>query len=84
MYCINGVSSSQICAVPIYTCTFIGFSGLYTKFVCIACSQLEKLRANLLDIKQKHDTAEHDSGAETDHEEEQLNDCIRHHQEILR
>jgi hypothetical protein len=44
---------------------------LYTKFVCIACSQLEKLRANLLDIRQKHDTAEQNSGDETDHEEEQ-------------
>jgi hypothetical protein len=65
--------------------------------VCIACSQLEKLRASLLDIKQKHDTAEQNSGAEADQEEQQaqtsqkvfshmlkqLNDCVRHHQLII-
>jgi hypothetical protein len=67
--------------------------------VCIACSQLEKLRANLLDIRQKLDTSAQDSGAETDREEgrqvqtsqevfyrmqEQLNDCVRHHQLIIK
>jgi hypothetical protein len=67
--------------------------------VCIACSQLEKLRVNLLDIRQNPDTLEQDSGAGTDREEEeveahmsqevflrmqrQLNDCIRHHQLII-
>jgi septum formation topological specificity factor MinE len=66
--------------------------------VCIACSQLEKLRANLLDIRQKHVTSEQDSGAETDREEGgkvqtsqevfcrmqgQLNDCVRLHQLII-
>lgn len=74
----------------------LGFNGLYATLVCIACSQLQKLRANLLDIRQKQDTAEHpDPGAETGHEErqkvhafyhmqDQLNDCVRHHQQILR
>jgi septum formation topological specificity factor MinE len=67
--------------------------------VCIACSQLEKLRANLLDIRQKHVTSEQDSGAETDQEEggqvqtsqevfsrmqRQLKDCVRHHQLIIK
>jgi hypothetical protein len=76
----------------------LGFNGLYATLVCIACSQLEKLRANLLDIRQKPDTSEQDSGAESDREEEtqvhtsqemfrrmqrQLNECVRHHQEIL-
>jgi hypothetical protein len=80
-------------------CSFVAFISLYATLVCIACSQLEKLRANLLDIRQKHVTSEQDSGAETDQEEEetqvhisqevfsrmqrQLNDCIRHHQQIL-
>jgi hypothetical protein len=79
-------------------CSFVAFISLYATLVCIACSQLEKLRANLLDIRQKLDTSAHDSGAETDREEEtqvhvsqevfrsmqeQLNDCIRHHQLIL-
>jgi hypothetical protein len=75
------------------------FPGLYATLVCIACSQLEKLRANLLDIRQELDTPAQDSGPETDREEEetqvqtsqevfcrmqeQLNECIRHHQLII-
>jgi hypothetical protein len=80
-------------------CSFVAFISLYATLVCIACSQLEKLRANLLDIRQQPNTYEEDSGAETDREEEetqahnseelfcrmqgQLNDCVRHHQLIL-
>jgi hypothetical protein len=87
-------------AAAFYMVLFFGMWGLYATFVSIACSQLEKLRANLLDIRQKPDTSEQDSGAETDREEEetqvhtsqemsrrmqrQLKDCIRHHQHILR
>jgi hypothetical protein len=68
--------------------------------IAITCSQLEKLRANLQDIRQKPYISDQDSGAETDREEEerqaqtsqemfrrmqrQLNDCVRHHQQILR
>jgi predicted Holliday junction resolvase-like endonuclease len=79
---------------------FFGFTSFYVFLVTIACSQLEKLKADILDIRQKLDTSEQDSGAETDREEEetqvqisqeafcrmqeQLNDCIRHHQDILR
>jgi hypothetical protein len=79
---------------------FFGFTSFYVFLVTIACSQLEKLRANLLDIRQKPDTSEQDSGTETDREEEetqvhtsqevfrrmqkQLNCCIRHHQDILK
>jgi hypothetical protein len=78
---------------------FFGYTSLYAFLVTIACSQLEKLKACLLNISQKQDTAERDSGADTDQEEEgqvhsclqpfrhmqeQLNDCIRHHQQILR
>jgi hypothetical protein len=90
----------QIIAAVFYTVIFFALWGLYATFVYVACSQLEKLRANLLDIRQKHDVQEHDSGAETDQEEEgqvqqtsqkmflqmqkQLNDCINHHQQILR
>jgi hypothetical protein len=71
---------------------------LYATFTCIACSQLEKLRASLLDIRQTHGTAELDRRDETGQEEghvyasdevirhmqKQLNDCIRHHQDILK
>ncbi|XP_021941222.1 odorant receptor 85c-like [Zootermopsis nevadensis] len=78
-------------------CSFVAFISLYATLVCIACSQLEKLRASLLDIRQNRDISK-DSGAETDQEEiqevhisqkmfnhmqKQLNDCIRHHQDIL-
>ncbi|PNF35137.1 hypothetical protein B7P43_G09265 [Cryptotermes secundus] len=79
--------------------TVFSFPGLYATLVCIACSQLEKLRANLLDIRQEFGTPAQDSGAETDTEEEeqvqtsqevfcrmqgQLSDCVRFHNEILR
>ncbi|PNF35138.1 hypothetical protein B7P43_G09269 [Cryptotermes secundus] len=91
---------SQIMAAAFYMVLFFGMWGLYATLVCIACSQLEKLRANLLDIRQEHKTQEQDSGAETDTEEEEiqvhtsqevfrrmqgeLKDCVRHHQQILR
>jgi hypothetical protein len=79
---------------------FFVYTSLYVFLVTIACSQLEKLTANLLEIRQKADLPELEWRADTDHEEEQgqvytpqhmfcrmqkqLNDCIRHHQEILR
>jgi hypothetical protein len=90
----------QIIAATVYVLTFANSLGLYASIMAITCGQLEKLRGNLLDIRQEHDTSAQDSGAETDREEEetqvhaseemfrrmqeQLNDCIRHHQEIIR
>jgi hypothetical protein len=81
-------------------CTVVGFESLYATLICVACSQLEKLRAAILAIRQTHVTSEQDCGHETDQQEEQgqthsseelfhhmqrqLNDCIRHHQEIIR
>jgi len=92
--------SHQIIAAAWYTVIFYGFCGLYATFTYIASIQLNKLRTGLLDIIQREDTSEQDSGAETDHEDgkeqahpslevvrnihKQLNDCIRHHQQILR
>jgi hypothetical protein len=82
--------------------TLFGFPSLYAMLVCAACSQLEKLRAAILDIRQTHVTSKQDCGAETDqqdgqgqgqvrtteelfgHMQKQLNDCIRHHQQIIR
>jgi len=78
---------------------YFGFQSLYATLVCVACSQLEKLRAALLDIRQTHGTSLQDCGGETDereaagqnthseqfrHMQEQLNNCVRHHQEIKR
>ena len=79
---------------------YFGLLSLYATLVCVACSQLEKLRAALLDIKQTHGTSLQYCGGETDerdaagqknthseqfrHMQEQLNNCIRHNQEIKR
>jgi hypothetical protein len=68
--------------------------------VCVAGSQLEKLNADLLNIRQTHGTTLQDYGGETDereavgvkkihseqfrHMQEQLNNCVRHHQHVLR
>jgi hypothetical protein len=37
--------------------------------VCVACSQLEKLRATILDIRQTHVTSQQDCEADTDQRE---------------
>jgi hypothetical protein len=79
---------------------YFGFINLYTTLVCVACSQLEKLRLTLLDIRQTHVISQHhyrDEIQSSDaheqpklseesfrHMQEQLNDCIRHHQQIQR
>ncbi|XP_023706094.2 odorant receptor 2a-like [Cryptotermes secundus] len=83
----QGIASVQ------WICFLYGLPAFYGTLVSIACSQLEKLRANLLDIRQKLD-----SGAETAQGEgrqvqpsqevfcgmqEQLTECIRHHQLII-
>jgi hypothetical protein len=73
--------------------------AFYGTLVCIACSQLEKVRANLLHIRQKLDASELDPSSETDREEKetqvqtspevfhhmqrQINDCIRLHQLVI-
>jgi hypothetical protein len=92
--------SHQIIAAAWYTVIFYGFCGLYATFTYIACIQLNKLKLGLLDIIERKDTSEQNSGAETDHVvgkeqvhrslevvrdvHKQLKDCIRHHQQILR
>jgi hypothetical protein len=64
--------------------------------VCVACSQLEKLRVALLDIRETHVTAERDCETQEAqgqaraseelfcHMQKQLNHCICHHQETKR
>ena len=79
---------------------FGGYLSLYATLVCVACSQLEKLRAALLDIRQTHFISEQQGRDGTDQEDGQgqtlasqelfrhmqkkLNNCVRHHQEIKR
>jgi len=80
------------------TSIYFGFPNLYATLVYVACSQLEKIRAALLDIRQTYATSLQYCGGETDereaagqknthsvvyrHMQDQLNNCIRHHQEI--
>jgi hypothetical protein len=99
---ITKTSLPQATASIFMAFTFVGFPGLYGMLVCVACSQLEKLRAAILDMRQTHVASEQDCGAETDqqegqgqgqvhnseelfdHMQKQLNECIRHHQQIIR
>ena len=84
----------------VYLLGIYAFESLFATLVCVAGSQLEKLRAALLDIRQTHGTSLHDCGGDTNareaagennthseqfrHMQKQLNNCIRHHQEIKR
>ena len=81
-------------------CTYFGINNLYATLVCVACSQLEKLKLAVLDIRRTHVISEphsrdgiqqsdvHDQPKLSDvsfrHMQEQLNNCIRHHQQIKR
>jgi hypothetical protein len=56
---------------------------LYAVMVCVACSQLEKLTAKLCNINQKLFTSE--DGAIGDGDlQKGLNECVQHHQLIMR
>ena len=76
-----------------------GFPSLYATLVCVACSRLEKLRLALLDIRQPYVISEQTFREERDQQKEgefhtseemfrhmqnQVNACIRHHQNIKR
>ena len=79
---------------------YIGFPSLYATFVCVACSQLEKLGAALINIRQARVATDQDCVDETDDQgserqthtsellfrrmREQLSECIRHHQQLKR
>jgi len=81
-------------------CIYVGINNLHATLVCVACSQLEKLKLALLDIRQTHvvseqhcrdeiqqsdDHEQHNiSGESFRHMQEKLNNCIRHHQQIQR
>ena len=66
-----------------------GYLSLVTTLNAVACSQFEKLKTAILDIRQQHNTPQHQ------HEDEQvhtnanydlqvkLTACIRHHQNII-
>ena len=86
-------------ATIFYASVHFGFESLYATLVCVVGSQLDKLSAALLDIRQTNCTSLQDCGGEIAEREaaglnthseqfrhmpEQLNNCIRHHQEIKR
>jgi hypothetical protein len=69
--------------------TIYGFLCLVTTFISVACSQFQKLKAAILDIRQQHITShhgledEHDNAIENCDLQAKINACIRHHQEIM-
>ena len=87
----SNVFLTQVIASFFILFIMFGFPSLYATLMIVPCSQLEKLRAALLDIRQAQDNYHHHSGRHTDISEhvfqqmrKQLNDCICHHQNILR
>ena len=57
--------------------------------IAVACAQLDKLKAAILDIMQEHITDQHRQEDEHDHTiancdlQAKLNVCIQHHQIIM-
>ena len=66
-----------------------GYLTLCIELIAVACTQFDKLKAAILDIRQQHITPQH--GQEDEHEvtigncnlQAKLNTCIRRHQEIM-
>ncbi|XP_069688208.1 odorant receptor 49b-like [Periplaneta americana] len=82
---------TQILASVRYTCVFCSTSYLYSKVVCIACVQLEKLRVTLLRIKKyavssdtNSELKNQENNDEINSTNEQLRQIIKHHTLILR
>ncbi|XP_033609384.1 uncharacterized protein LOC111869608 isoform X2 [Cryptotermes secundus] len=85
----------QIFASNFYMGIVFGSQLLYATLVMVACSQLQKLRTNLLGIKQELVPTGADFGSDGGEEpvssseggfcrmQTQLNECVRHHQAIL-
>jgi hypothetical protein len=63
--------------------------SLVTALIAVACAQLEKLKAAILDIRQEHITPYRGQEDEQVHTaadrdlQAKLNACIRHHQDIM-
>jgi hypothetical protein len=69
-------------------CIVFGYMSLVTTLIAVACSQFEKLKAAILDIRDRHITLHHRQEDENDNAiancdlQAELNACIRHHQNI--
>jgi hypothetical protein len=66
-----------------------GYTSLIVALTAIACTQFDKLKAAILDIRAQHITPQRGEEDEQDHTiancefQAKLNACIRHHQEII-
>jgi hypothetical protein len=66
-----------------------GYMSLVTTLIAVACSQFDKSKAAILDIRQQHITPHRGQEDEQDHTiancdlQAKLNACIRHHQNII-
>jgi len=64
--------------------------SLVTTLIAVACSQFDKLKATILDIRQQHITPhlrQEDEQVDTIANcdlQAKLNACIRHHQDIIK
>jgi hypothetical protein len=67
----------------------ISYPSLCTTLIAVACTQFDKLKAAILDIRQQHITPHHRHEDEQVHTiancdlQAKLNACIRHHQNIM-
>ena len=67
-----------------------GYMSLVTTLIAVACSQFDKLKATILDIRQQHITPhlrQEDEQVDTIANcdlQAKLNACIRHHQDIIK
>ncbi|KAJ4437171.1 hypothetical protein ANN_17306, partial [Periplaneta americana] len=67
--------------------TSFAFPAFYVTSVCIACSQLEKLECKLNRIQQEYGKSTYKAGSSIEKDfkmQRELNECVRHHQKIIR
>ena len=76
----------QLIGALAYATLAYGTTGLYANMICIACSQVEKLKKNLSDIRQTTSLESPDNQTSQhmfQDMKKKLKQCIRHHQQIL-
>ncbi|GFG36697.1 hypothetical protein Cfor_11024, partial [Coptotermes formosanus] len=82
------VNISQ-CSTLLISALALGFPSLSIILMAVACTQIQKLKAAILDIRQEHITPYHGQEDEQIHTaadcdlQAKLNACIRHHQDIM-
>jgi len=80
LQCFTSLASVSV--ICVYPC-------LVTTLIAVACSQFDKLKAAVLDIRQQHITPHRGEEDEQDHTiansslQAKLNACIRQHQDII-